>query len=43
MREYLKRVRAEHLGLILKIETTAAFARLPRSSFMPCARLSSGS
>ena len=26
---YLRRVRAEHLGLILKIETTAAFARLP--------------
>jgi pyruvate kinase len=26
---YLKRVRAEHLGLVLKIETTAAFARLP--------------
>ena len=26
---YLKRVRAEHLGIILKIETTAAFARLP--------------
>jgi len=27
--DYLRRVRAEHLGLILKIETTAAFARLP--------------
>jgi len=27
--EYLRRVGAEHLGLILKIETTAAFARLP--------------
>ncbi len=27
--EYLRRVRADHLGLILKIETTAAFARLP--------------
>ena len=27
--EYLKGVAAEHLGLILKIETTAAFARLP--------------
>ena len=26
---YLRRVRAEHLGLVLKIETTAAFARLP--------------
>jgi pyruvate kinase len=26
---YLGRVRAEHLGLILKIETTEAFARLP--------------
>ncbi len=26
---YLKRVRGEHLGLILKIETTAAFTRLP--------------
>jgi pyruvate kinase len=26
---YLRRVRAEHLGIILKIETTAAFARLP--------------
>ncbi|MGD0380393.1 MAG: pyruvate kinase [Acidimicrobiales bacterium] len=29
VREYLRRVGAEHLGLILKIETTAAFARLP--------------
>ena len=28
---------AEHLGLILKIETTAAFARLPRSCCTPCA------
>ncbi len=27
--EYLRRVGAEQLGLILKIETTAAFARLP--------------
>ncbi len=27
--DYLRRVGAEHLGLILKIETTAAFARLP--------------
>jgi pyruvate kinase len=27
--DYLRRLRAEHLGLILKIETTAAFARLP--------------
>ena len=27
--EYLRRVRAEHLGIILKIETTAAFASLP--------------
>jgi len=27
--EYLRRVGGEHLGLILKIETTAAFARLP--------------
>ena len=26
---YLRALRAEHLGLILKIETTAAFARLP--------------
>jgi pyruvate kinase len=26
---YLRRVQAEHLGLVLKIETTAAFARLP--------------
>jgi pyruvate kinase len=26
---YLRRVRAEHLGIVLKIETTAAFARLP--------------
>src|ERR1019366_408393 len=26
---YLRRVRAEHLGLVLKIETTAEFARLP--------------
>ena len=29
LHRYLKRVGAEHLGLILKIETTAAFARLP--------------
>jgi len=27
--EYLQRVRGDHLGLILKIETTRAFARLP--------------
>ncbi len=27
--EYLRRVRADHLGLILKIETVAAFGRLP--------------
>ena len=27
--DYLRRVGGEHLGLILKIETTAAFARLP--------------
>ena len=26
---YLRRVKAEHLGLVLKIETTAAFVRLP--------------
>jgi pyruvate kinase len=29
VRTYLRRVNAEHLGLVLKIETTAAFARLP--------------
>ena len=29
MHSYLRRVHAEHLGLVLKIETTAAFARLP--------------
>jgi pyruvate kinase len=29
LRDHLHRVRAEHLGLILKIETTSAFARLP--------------
>ncbi len=29
VRDYLRQVGAEHLGLILKIETTAAFARLP--------------
>ena len=29
LHRYLKAVRAEHLGVILKIETTAAFTRLP--------------
>jgi len=29
LRRYLKAARAEHLGIILKIETTAAFVRLP--------------
>ncbi len=29
LRDHLRQVRGEHLGLILKIETTAAFARLP--------------
>ena len=29
VRTYLSRVHAEHLGIILKIETTAAFSRLP--------------
>jgi len=29
VQDYLRRVGGEHLGLILKIETTAAFARLP--------------
>lgn len=29
LRRYLQQVQAEHLGLVLKIETTAAFARLP--------------
>ena len=29
LHRYLKAVGAEHLGIILKIETTAAFARLP--------------
>jgi pyruvate kinase len=29
LRHHLRRVKGEHLGLILKIETTAAFARLP--------------
>ena len=29
IQRYLRIVRAEHLGLVLKIETTAAFARLP--------------
>ncbi len=29
LHRYLKAVSAEHLGIILKIETTAAFARLP--------------
>ncbi len=31
LHRYLKAVGAEHLGIILKIETTAAFARLPES------------
>jgi len=29
VRHYLKRIGADHLGLVLKIETTAAFSRLP--------------